>query len=49
MKNLYNDGLAIPSKLLNLQRHWYEEHLGKGIDLTKRIENKRMLLDNSNV
>lgn len=49
MKNLYNDGLAIPSKLLNLQRHWCEEHLGKGIDLTKRIENKRMLLDNSNV
>lgn len=49
MKNLYSDGLAIHSKLVNLPRHWHEEHFGKRNDLTKRVEIKRMLFDNSNV
>lgn len=49
MKKLFNDGLVIYSRLLNLQKHWHEEHSDKRNDLTKRIENKRMLFDNSDV
>lgn len=49
MINLFKKGLAIYSRLINLPRHWHEEHSGKRNDLTKRIENKRMLFDNSDV
>lgn len=49
MKKLFNDGFVIYSRLLNLPKHWHEDHSDKRNDLTKRIENKRMLFDNSDV
>lgn len=49
MKKLFNDGLVIYFRLLNLLKYWYEEYLDKRNDLMKCIENKCMLFDNLDV
>lgn len=49
MKKLFNDGLVIYFRLLNLLKYWYEEYLGKRNDFMKYIENKCMLFDNLDV